>query len=65
MRFRFDENQDQPETPAPGDTPGATNWRQLRSDGEDLLAAGDAAINRALSGNSLEFLAFTRQSGGQ
>ena len=66
MRFRFNDGQDiESETPPPGDSPEVTDWRQLRSDGEDLLAAGDIAIRRALSGNSLRFLSSIRQKGGQ
>ena len=37
----------------------------LHAEAEALLAAGDAAINRALSGDSAEFLRAHRQSGGQ
>ncbi len=37
----------------------------LRGAGEAFLAAADEAINRALSGNSEEFLAQNRQMGGQ
>ena len=37
----------------------------LRDDGHALLAAADAAIARALSQNSAEFLAQNRQLGGQ
>ena len=32
---------------------------------EGLLAAGDAAINRVLSGNSATFLQASRQQGGE
>jgi hypothetical protein len=43
----------------------AGQLRQRRQAGEDLLAAGDAIINRSLSGNSEAFLAANRQQGGQ
>ena len=32
---------------------------------EELLKAGDDAIRKALSGNSVEFLSASRQAGGQ
>lgn len=38
---------------------------QAREDGHALLAAADAAITRALSRNSRQFLAQGRQAGGQ
>jgi len=37
----------------------------IRRDAADLRAAGADAIRRALSGNSMEFLAETRQESGQ
>jgi hypothetical protein len=53
--------------PAGGD--GSTdpgNLTQLRAEGNSLLAAGDEAIRRALSGNNSEdFLRASRQQGGQ
>jgi hypothetical protein len=39
--------------------------QELHDEGELFLAAADDAINRALSGNSNEFLAQNRQQGGQ
>lgn len=48
-----------------GDDAGAGQLRQQRQAGEELLAAGDEIINRALSGNSQAFLAANRQQGGQ
>jgi len=50
------------------DPPGPSGGSPLtlrRQAGEDLLAAGEAIINRALSGNSEAFLAANRQQGGQ
>ena len=38
---------------------------ELRNEGDALLAAADDAIARALSQNSAEFLAQSRQMGGQ
>ena len=55
--------------PAPGGgdpAPGAhTTLGELRRVGEDLLALGDEAIRRALSGDSEGFLRANRQEGGQ
>ena len=45
--------------------PSESDLRNLRSNGEKLLALGDDAINRALSGNSAAFLTASRQSGGE
>ena len=46
--------------------PGAnTTLGELRRAGEDLLALGDEAIRRALSGDSEGFLRANRQEGGQ
>lgn len=38
---------------------------ELFAKAEGLLAAGDAAINRVLSGNSATFLQASRQQGGE
>lgn len=50
-------------TGGPGNPGG--NLEATRRRGDNLLAAGDTAINRALSGDSQAFLAATRQHGGQ
>ncbi len=51
-------------TPAP--PPGGNgNLGELHRAGDDLLAAGDEAIRRALSGDSEAFLRANRQRGGQ
>ena len=67
MRFlrRFDEEQRRPVNS--GDGPDSDEQlRQLRSDGDRLLAAGDDAIQRALAGaNSEAFLRAGRQQGGE
>jgi len=41
------------------------NLANVRGTGEALLAAGDEAIERALSGNSEAFVTASRQSGGE
>lgn len=52
--------------PGAGDpAAGGGNLGELRRAGDDLLAAGDEAIRRALSGNSEAFLRANRQEGGQ
>jgi hypothetical protein len=49
-----------------GDAGGpSADSTELRNEGDALLAAADAAIARALSQNSAEFLAQSRQMGGQ
>lgn len=49
----------------PDDAGGTGDGAELREAGEAFLAAADEAINRALSGNSEQFLAQNRQMGGQ
>ena len=47
-----------------GGAPGG-NLNGLRQAGQDFLAAGDAAIARALSGDSTKFLESNKQQGGE
>jgi hypothetical protein len=71
MRFRDRQNElselglrnTGPPDASTGPAPG--NLNAIRQAGEALLDAGDDAIDRALSGNSEEFLAASRQQGGQ
>ena len=67
MRERERHNQRERETPAEPVTPGAAGQtlNDNRSAAERFLAAGDKAINRALSANSEEFLTANCQEGGQ
>jgi hypothetical protein len=44
---------------------GADKLKKAKKDMGELLKAGDAAIKKALSGNSQEFLAANRQMGGE
>ena len=44
---------------------GTTGDSDLSQRAEDLLAAGDQAIEQALSGDSSRFLSHQRQAGGQ
>jgi len=67
MRLREranDMHEQEPQNPSSG-TPASDNLDALREAAERLLAAGDDAINRALSGNSEAFLEANRQQGGQ
>jgi hypothetical protein len=67
MRFlqRFNDEQRRPAS-GDGDLGSDNLLQQLRSEGDRLLAAGDEAIQRALSGsNSEAFLRAGRQQGGQ
>jgi hypothetical protein len=52
-----------PNDPSSGPSPGSLN--AMREAGDAVLDAGDDAIDRALSGNSEQFLAANRQQGGQ
>ena len=49
----------------PSGSPTEGNLGSLREQGESFWAAGDDAINRALSGNSTQFNQAARQEGGQ
>ncbi len=63
MRLRDRNRDDTPQ--GTGDTPGENNLEEIGAQAARLLAAGDDAIERALSGNSEAFLAANRQHGGQ
>jgi hypothetical protein len=58
---RHDRLEDRDDRPT-GETPAARN---PMSRAADLLRAGDEAIEEVLSGDSLQFLAASRQLGGQ
>lgn len=51
--------------PSADGAPDGGGLQALRREGEEFLAAGDEAINRALSGDSQAFLTASRQQGGQ
>jgi len=63
LRERFD-NEARPQQAATG-SGGGDNLSTLRQAGSELLAAGDEAIRRALSGDSERFLQANRQQGGK
>ena len=65
LRDIFGDEREQPSHAQPGAAPEGTDLTAARQDGESLLAAGDEAISRALSGDSERFLAANRQQGGQ
>ena len=65
MRTRHRRDDEREELGAPGAEPPAGGAAALRTEGRGFLAAGDEAIRRALSRNSEEFLAASRQRGGQ
>ncbi len=54
------------ERPARGEGTGPeTNLEAIRRQGENLLAAGDAAIQKSLSRDSEGWLQYNEQQGGQ
>lgn len=63
MRLRQRDDSDDVEGPTAGGP--SQESAELRDTGDALLAAADDAIARALSQNSAEFLAQSRQMGGQ
>lgn len=65
MRFR-EWLRDGLQRPAGDDAPQpSAELQRLRDVSRELLSAGADAIDRALSADSLEFLAATRQEGGE
>jgi hypothetical protein len=59
------ERQPQRQQPAPTGSSGADDLDAAREQGARLLAAGDDAIERALSADSRAFLRANRQQGGE
>jgi len=66
MQFRERQNESANPNAAPG-SPGddANELDALRAQGAAFLAAGNAIIDAALSGDSQAFLQANRQQGGQ
>ncbi len=66
MRILQRLNNQQPNAGGSNDNPDSGDQlQQAREQSERLLAAGDEAIRRALSGNSEMFLRSSRQNGGE
>ena len=65
MRFFQRIGGEQPSNDSGGQPGSSDVLQQTRERGDRLLAAGDEAIRRALSGNSQNFIAASRQQGGQ
>ena len=63
MQLRERRPEERPTRTAPAGTPD--NLDSLRATAARLLAAGDIAIERALSQSSETFLRATRQTGGE
>jgi len=63
-RARRDESR-QDMQPPPAGSPQGADLPKIRQAAEAFIAAGDQAIDRALSGNSERFLAACRQQGGE
>ena len=62
---RRERSRTEDESPRESQPPGAPPSGGLLEAADRLLAAGDEAINRALSRDSEVFLAAVRQEGGQ
>ncbi len=65
MRSRERQNDPSDHHRDPSGGPSGENLDRIRQAGERLFEAGNDAISRTLSGNSLEFLNATQQEGGQ
>jgi hypothetical protein len=65
MKFREREEGQTPPAVRPSPEGGPPATEAVLEEGSQLLAAADEAIRRALSANSDDFLAASRQQGGQ
>ena len=65
MPLKQRDNADDQAGAPPSPTDSISRLEGLRREGDALLAAGDDAIDRALSGDSQTFNAAVRQQGGQ
>ena len=65
LKWRTDDKDKLVPDGGPSDQPGCDGLAEARKRGEELIAAGSAAIERVLSGDSQTFLQARRQSGGQ
>ena len=65
LRERRDEEVDDRRADSSSAGPEGTNLGRLRREARSILAAGNDAINRALSRDSAAFLRANRQQGGQ
>lgn len=63
--FQWRDREERPARPRGAGDGGDDNLNAIRDGAQDLLAAADVAIERALSGDSESFLWANRQSGGQ
>lgn len=63
MRLRDRSGGRPEEDPTPAPAPAGI--QRYRAEGESMLAAGDDAIDKALSGDSQAFLESNRQQGGE
>ena len=62
-----EKRREDPPRPGGGDDDGGDpeDREQVREQADRFYAAGAAAVDRALSGDSLQFLEATRQTGGE
>ena len=65
MKARERQHEERERSPAGDAEPGGDNLAAIGDAAARLLAAGDAAIERALSGDSEAFLRANRQRGGE
>jgi hypothetical protein len=65
MKLRERRNAERQDPPRGAGDGGGSNLEALSAAAERLRAAGDAAIDRVLSGNSAAWLMSNQQRGGQ
>ena len=65
MKTREHANETTPQQPTLGGMEGGNDLEAIRRSAEAMLAAGDAAIKKVLSGDSAQFIQQARQQGGE
>ncbi len=65
MNLKHRDDADDQAVAPPSPTDSLSRLEGLRREGDELLAGGDDAIDRALSGDSQTFNVAVRQQGGQ
>ena len=65
MKTREHASEATPQQPPLGGIGGGNDLEAIRRSAEAMLAAGDAAIKKVLSGDSAQFIQQARQQGGE
>jgi len=65
MKTREHSNEPAPQPAQAAGSGGGSELDAIRQSAEAMLAAGDAAIDKVLSGDSAQFIQQARQQGGE